>query len=565
MLSLFVGAFVAFQLGAQLGVNAWSRAFFDALERRSVDELAWIVVTLPLLAAFSGVAVSGALVARMTMQARWREWLTETLTGWWLQDQRFYRLGIAVQEQTAPEYRIARDAQQAIDPLVEFAIGVVTAIATASAFFGILWSVGGAATIAAPGVGVIVIPGYLAFSAVLYSVLMAALALGAGRSLVRAVAQKNEMEAQFLAEMTRLRENAESIALIRGGKDEFRTMMENYGRVVAAWLHQIKRNGVIACTQSANGALVPLLPLVLVTPKYLAGSLTLGAVMQIASAFISVQVALNWLIDNFVRVAEWLASAGRIDELVEALESLDIGVIMEDEESIEIGVSDDGQIHLENLAVAHRGGRVVISNANIVIPAGEKLLVGGESGSGKSTLIRALAGLWPWGSGKILLPKGARIAFVPQRPYIPLGPLRQAILYSTPADGVSDDMIHGAMRRCGLGYLIRHLDEDAPWDRTLSGGERQRIAFARLLLLRPQIIITDEATSALDEESQISLLRLFNEDLSGCTVISVGHRPGMEDFHDKKIVLERRPAGARLTSRKLQKSLWHMFDDAALY
>lgn len=564
ILTGLVALCIALQLGAQLSVNEWNRKFFDALESRNVESLSWATLLLPALVAFSGAAVSGALVARMTLQMRWREWLTEKLAGWWLDDQRYYRLEIAAAEQTSPEYRIAKDVQLAVDPLVEFAVGFLTALATASAFIGVLWAVGGALEFDLFGFRV-VLPGYLGFAAVIYATVAGAVAYVAGRPLVPAVARKNEAEAQLLSELTRLKENAESIALIRGDADELGSILQNYRRVVAAWIRQIHCNGVIATVQSANGALTPLIPLVLVAPKYLSGALTLGAVMQLASAFMTVQIAFNWFIDNSVRVAEWMASANRVDELVEALESLDVGVIMEEKEFIEFGVSDDDKIHIQDLAVAHRNGRIVIAGANVVIPAGEKLLVAGPSGTGKSTLVRALAGLWPWGSGRILLPKDAHIVFVPQKPYIPLGTLRQAMLYSISDMEITDAMIEGALRRCGLSYLVRHLDEEQRWDQTLSGGERQRIAFVRLLLQRPQIIIMDEATSALDEESQVSMLRLFNEDLAGATVISVGHRVGLEDFHDKKLILERRAAGAHITSRKLQKSLWHLFDDAALY
>lgn len=561
LLTLFVVIAVAFQLFAQLGVNAWSRYFFDALERRSSNDVTSAVIILPILVIFSGLAISGALVAKMTMQARWREWLTRRLVGWWLQDQRYYRLAIAVQDHSAPEYRIARDVQLAIEPLVDFAIGLLTALMTASAFINILWTVGGGVDI---GVGRLVlhVPGFLGIAAVIYSAIAGAMVFVAGRSMVKAVAEKNEREARFLADLTRIKENAESIALIRGDKDEFLSIMMSYGYVVSAWLHQIARNGVTASVQSANGVLVPLIPLILIAPKYLAGSLSLGAVMQVASAFVSVQVALNWFVDNFVRGAEWMASAKRVDELICTLEALDVGATMDETEFIEFDESEDGQIHLENLAVAHRDGQVVISGANVTIRAGEKLLVRGESGSGKSTLVRALAGLWPWGSGRVLMPRDARKAFVPQRPYIPHGTLRQSVVYSVNSAIPTEDMIVGAMQRCGVGYLAKHLDQEGRWDQMLSGGERQRIGFARLLIGRPQIIIMDEATSALDESSQLSLLRLFEEDLAYATVISVGHSVGMDDFHDTKIVLERRPAGAGVAQRQIRKSLWHRFEES---
>ncbi|PPD12099.1 MAG: hypothetical protein CTY30_09470, partial [Methylocystis sp.] len=405
-LTALVALCIALQLGAQLSINEWNRKFFDALESKNVEALSWATILLPALVAFSGLAISGTLVARMTLQMRWREWLTEKLAGWWLEDQRYYRLEIAAAEQTSPEYRIAKDVQLAVEPLVEFAVGFLTALATALAFVGVLWTVGGALELNLLGAR-LVLPGYLGFAAVVYATIAGGIAYFAGGPLVPAVAQKNEAEAQFLSELTRLKENAESIALIRGDADELSSVLQNYRRVVTAWIRQIHRNGIIATVQSANGALVPLIPLVLVAPKYLSGALTLGAVMQLTAAFVSVQIAFNWFIDNSVRVAEWMASANRVDELAEALESLDIAVIMEEKEFIDFGVSDDDTIHLEDLAVAHRNGRIVIAGANVVIPTGEKLLVAGPSGTGKSTLVRALAGVWPWGSGRILLPKDA--------------------------------------------------------------------------------------------------------------------------------------------------------------
>ena len=235
---------------------------------------------------------------------------------------------------------------------------------------------------------------------------------------------------------------------------------------------------------------------------------------------------------------------------------------MEDETAIQLGTSDDGAIHIEGLSVADRGGRVVINDASTTIRMGEKVMLTGESGSGKSILIRALAGLWPWGSGSIRVPEGVRIAFVPQRPYLPLGTLREALSYPDPAL-VDNEVMIAAMRRCGLGYLVKQLDVEARWDQTLSGGERQRVAFARLLIQKPQIIIMDEATSALDEESQFSLLTLLHHELVDATVISVAHRSGIEEFHSRKIVLEKRQAGAHMSSKKLPNTLWRLLGNPA--
>lgn len=558
VLTILVLLFVAAQLGAAVGVNSWNRLFFDALEKRDLDKVWTAVGWLPLIVAASALSLSCLVISRMLLQMRWRQWLTHRLAGWWIADQRYYRMQFVVPDQSAPEYRIAEDVRLSIEPLVEFAIGLLSAFVTAVTFAAILWQVAGSARFTLGGTE-IVIPSYMALAAILYAVIASLAAYFAGRPLVPRIAAKNEAEAQFRAEMTRLRENAESIALIKGDADERESVVENYGRVVAAWLKVIRQQGVIAIVLNTNGALFPIVPLLLIAPKYLSGEITLGAVMQVVAAFSAVQAALIWFVDNFVRLAEWFASVTRVDELAEALEALDVGTIMEGETQIELGEGADGAIHIADLSVAHSNGRIVIADASVEIAPGEKVLISGESGTGKSTLIRALAGLWPWGSGSITLPRGKRVAFVPQKPYLPLGTLRDALLYPEAESRVDDAAVCAALERCGLSYLGRRLDEEERWDQILSGGERQRVAFARLLIQKPDIIIMDEATSALDEDSQDSLLGLIETELAYATVISVGHRPGLEDFHERKITLEKREAGAHLTSKRLTKSLWRLF------
>jgi len=284
----------------------------------------------------------------------------------------------------------------------------------------------------------------------------------------------------------------------------------------------------------------------LAAPNYLSGEITLGQLTQTAAAFVQVQVALNWLVDNYARIAEWLASASRVTGLWTAFSDLDASVGIEDSERITIEDSPDGDIHLDGLAVAQHDGRIMIDEADTVIAAGQKVLLMGESGTGKSTLIRAIAGLWPWGSGRVRIPTDAKVAFLPQRPYMPLGTLRQVLCYPDDGETYSDQSLRQALERCGLKRFGTKLDAEEKWDKLMSGGEQQRIAFARLLVQRPDIIIMDEATSALDTDSQDSMMELFRNELEGVTLISVAHRAELEDYHERKLMLHRKPTGVEM-------------------
>jgi putative ATP-binding cassette transporter len=327
--------------------------------------------------------------------------------------------------------------------------------------------------------------------------------------------------------------------MVGGADDEVKGITSTMQLVTTAWTRVVSRQAWLTWLMGGNGVMAPVLPLLLAAPNYLSGEITLGALTQSAAAFVQVQVALNWLVDNYARIAEWLASASRVTGLWSAFSDLDASVGIEESERITVEDSPDNDIHLDGLAVAQHDGRIMIDEADTVISAGQKVLLMGESGTGKSTLIRAIAGLWPWGSGSVRLPAGAKTAFLPQRPYLPLGTLRQVLCY--PDDGTErdDDTLRQALTRCGLRRLIPRLDDEEKWDKLLSGGEQQRIGFARLLVMKPDIVIMDEATAALDATSQDSMMELFGDELSHATLISVGHRSELEDYHERKLTLHR--------------------------
>ncbi|HEX2336245.1 MAG TPA: ABC transporter ATP-binding protein/permease [Hyphomicrobiaceae bacterium] len=532
-------------LGAAYAMNAWNRAIFDGLQNRDVAAVGKLSILYFVILAVSVLLSVFQVYARMTLQRKWRAWLTNSLVDRWLARGRYYQLNLLRGDHANPEYRIADDVRIATESPVDFVSGVTQALLSAAMFIVVLWTIGGALDISVGGLQ-LHIPGFLVIAALVYAIVASGSMMLIGNRFVQASEAKNQAEAEYRYVITRLRENGESIALIRGEEEERIGLDRTLGKVLAGWADIAKQNMKTTIISQTSNYIAPVLPIILCAPKFLDQSMSLGEVMQAASAFTIVQGAFNWLVDNYPKMADWTASARRVAALMIALDALE-----EAEESEGVGriaIDNEGTgpaLRLQDLSVRLNDGTAVVDDTDVSIAPGERVLIAGASGSGKSTLVRAIAGLWPWGGGAIEVKKGAKMFLLPQRPYVPIGTLRRAATYPDAPDSRSVEDVATAFKQVGLEALVDKLDAEGFWDQTLSGGEKQRLAFARILLHNPDIVVLDEATAALDPKSQDKLMNLL-VDRPEITLLSVGHRPELEPFHTRKITLERRPEGAKL-------------------
>src|SRR4051812_35931189 len=539
---------IVVNVGFQYGINVWNRAIFDAIEKRdsaTVYYLAAVFFPLAIGSVLLGVA---QVFARMGIQRRWRAWLTNAVISRWLANGRYYQLNLVGGDHKNPEYRIAEDLRIATDSPVDFVAGVTSAFLSAATFIVVLWTIGGALTVTVGG-STLTIPGFLVIAAIVYAAIASGSIMTIGRRFVQISEDKNQAEAEYRYALTRVRENGESIALL-GGEDEERDgINKTFGNVLRQWARLAGQHMRTTLVSQGSSLIAPVVPLLLCAPKFLDGSMTLGQVMQAASAFTIVQSAFGWLVDNYPRLADWNACARRIASLMMSLDGLERAERGDGIGRIKRGETEgEAMLSLNDLSVTLDDGTAVVGETEVVVGPGERLLVAGESGTGKSTLVRALAGLWPWGGGSVNFHPDRRLFMLPQKPYVPSGTLRRAVAYPGSADSWNEKEIADALDKVGLAHLKDKIEEDAPWDQTLSGGEKQRLAFARLFLHNPDIIVLDEATSALDDKSQDKMMELLTKTLPKATIVSVAHRAELEAFHSRKIVLERRKGGAKLVS-----------------
>ena len=517
------------QIGIALRVNGWHRSFFDALDRHdsaAMTELAWL---FPVLAGLTMALAVAQLWARQMLSLSWRRWLVLHLQDAWLEGARAWHLGLLPDGADNPDQRISENTRWATVIAVDLVTGLLHAALTLACFTGLLWTLSG--TVAVAGLD---LPGSMVGVALLYAAAGSGLTWLVGRQLVGLNIARNQAESDHRFALLRLRENAEAVALSAGGADEARGLRASFGQVVTVMHGLLQRERQLMWLGSGYGMVAAVLPLLLASPRYLAGALTLGALVQLAQAFVEVTGALAWFQHNWPRLADWRS---HVERVVALEDSLDQAAALGAAGGIAVQAGAPA-LALAGLTLRTPEGRVLLDEAEAVIAPGERVLLQGASGSGKSTLFRALAGLWPWGEGSIAMPPAAATLLLPQRPYLPLGPLRAALCYPAAPDAFSDAALDAALLRCGLAGLAPRLDEAQRWDRSLSLGEQQRLGFARLLLHKPRWVLLDEATSALDEAAEAELMRIFEGELADAALLSIGHRPGLARWHQRVLRLE---------------------------
>ena len=554
-LAIGVVALTLLQLVVQIRINIWNRDFFNALQNHDWHAFVWQMALYGALALASMATAVFQLYGKQLLQLRWRRWLTSHLIDSWLEGGRHYQLRFIGEGGVEnPDQRIAENARGATELAVEFALGILNAAVTVVSFIGILWLLSGTLTVALSGM-TLNIPGYMVWATLLYAGVGTVLTYVVGKPIVHANIMQNAAEADFRFMLVRVRENSEGIALIGGEGDEQEGLGLSLSQVVAAGKHLMRVQRNLMWMTSGFGMIGMVYPTLVASPRYFAGVMTLGGLMQITGAFGQVQTGLTWFVGNFPQIAEWRSHVTRLLGFMDTVNTT-VEATTEAGDVTRINLvevpSKQGEeaLSFQDLQITLPDGNLVIAEANAKIARGEKVLIAGESGSGKSTLLRAIAGLWPWGSGSILVPIRSKLMFMPQKPYLPVGTLSAAITYPTAPRHFGRKAIEAVLERCGLSELIPRLDEVAQWDRILSGGELQRVAFSRALLHQPEWIFMDEATAALDEEGQTSMMKLFREQLAWTTVVSVAHRTGLAAFHDRTLELVKSDSGARLVVRR---------------
>lgn len=522
-------------------INQWQNAFYNAIQDRNQPEFMRQLLKFGGLAAAYIVMAVYAFYLRQLLQIRWRRWLTERYLNEWLDGRMYYRLQLTDRGTDNPDQRIAEDLRLFSDLTLTYTLDLMSTVVTLVSFIAILWGLSGPLALAL-GATSVSIPGYLVWAALLYAVVGTWLTHKIGRPLIRLHFDQQRYEADLRYSLVRFRENAEGIALYHGEGDEKRNFVERFRGVMANWWEIMQWRKRLGGFTYSYGQAAIIFPYIVVAPRYFAGAIQLGDLMQTASAFREVQVALSWFVDAYARLAEWKATVDRLIGFHNAIERARAEA--RTNPGVEQERADAGGIALDGVRLELPDGRLLLDAAEEKFAPGEAVLVTGPSGAGKSTLFRAIAGIWPYGSGRVTLPRNARVLFLPQKPYLQVGSLRDVMCYPEWSGRFEDAQLRQMLVDCGLPNLTGRLDEQRNWALELSVGEQQRIAFCRALLRKPDWLLLDEATSALDAPSEKWLYDLVRERLPDTTVISIGHRPALAAFHQRKLELRLAAGGA---------------------
>ncbi|WP_246796530.1 ABC transporter ATP-binding protein/permease [Burkholderia perseverans] len=524
-------------------INAWYADFNNALQQKNAAQFPHLLLIFSGLAFASIILFVYSRYLRQLLGFRWRQWVTNSALDEWFGDRAFYRIE---RDRLAdnPDQRITNDLNSLATTTLALSLDLLSTVVTLFSFITILWGLAGALSIPLGG-STIQIPGYMVWAAALYALVGSFVMHKAGHPLVSINYQQERVEADFRFGLIRIRENAEQIAFYdgmalekQGAQDLFQRIRDNWWRLMA---YTRRLNFVL----NFYGQLAIIFPLVVAAPRYFAGAFSFGVLMQITNAFSTVSDSFSWFINSYGTLVEWRATINRLREFMRVTRSSHLKETLSpatEHGGINLHYVDAPSLTTRGLRLALPNGAPLSTIADVTVEPGSRWLVRGPSGAGKSTLMRALAGLWPFGNGAIDAPVGARMMFVPQQSYLPIGTLKAALTYPSPATRFDDEACRAALRDCGLADYATRLEESAHWTRVLSPGEQQRLAGARVLLHKPDYLFLDEATSALDADNEANLYSLMAARLPGAAIVSIAHRESLAAFHDHTLDVQREAA-----------------------
>ena len=537
---VLLGSVIAIELSLvaiDVLLNQWNARFFNAIQDHNWDAFVGELLYFCVLAAIFIVLAVYQLYLNQWLQIRWRQWMTIRYLGHWLDHSNHYRMQLLGDAADNPDQRIAEDIRLFIERTMYIGVSVLSAIVSFVSFIVILWALSAQAPLHLFGADW-AIPGYLVWAALIYAVLGTVFTHLIGRQLIGLNFNQQRFEADFRFNLVRTRENSEQIALLHGEPAEQIRLMDRFSSVVGNWLAIMTRTKRLTFLTAGYTQASVVFPYIVVSPAYFAGNIPLGVLTQTASAFNSVQRALSVFITVYREFAEWRA-------VIERLSGFDKSIAVGAAAAVTppvirlVSAGKSPKLALEALDVHLPTGMPLVGADDLAFGSGERVLVTGPSGSGKSTLFRAIGGIWPFGSGTVAIPEGARVMVLPQRPYLPIGSLEAAIAYPAAPGSFDAGAMREVLQAVGLASLAPRLYEDAHWNRMLSLGEQQRLGLARAILHAPDYLFLDEATASLDEPAEAALYRLLQQRLANSSIVSIGHRSTLRAFHRRHLILTR--------------------------
>lgn len=515
-------------------LNKWRNTFYNVLNERNYDGFMQALGDFSLLAGAFILVAGYQVYLRMMLMIRWRKWLTANFLQAWLQRQTYYRMKLVDTNNTDnPDQRISEDVNLFVTHALTLSLGLLRESVTLVSFIIILWQMSD--PLAVPiGDTVFIVGGYLVWAAIGYAGIGTWLTVKVGKPLVKLNFIQQRYEADFRFSLMRLRENTESVALYKGEGEEEKSFAKRFQAVFENYWKLMTVNKRLMWLTSGYSQISVIVGILVAAPRYFANKINLGDMFQIVHAYDTVQSSLSFFIDSFTQLAEWQAVINRLTQFAASMEQVEQ---LEQEQPV-VNMRDESACTVKQLQLKRPDGYVLLDNFSAELQPGEAVLVSGPSGCGKSTLLRALAGIWPFGQGEIGLPARQKLLFLPQKSYLPLGTLRNALTYPGLPGQVEDAAFQQALAACCLPELVDKLDHSEDWAQILSLGEQQRLAFARIFLQQPTMVFLDEATTALDEPTEDILYRRLRDTLPQALVVSVGHRSTLQQYHDKKLVLD---------------------------